>query len=67
MKKNIKKDCIALGIIFGLASLGWWWVCKEFQKPPKPKEVISTRIFSENPVKIYSGAWQKGGYLEVQK
>ncbi|MCR4293607.1 MAG: hypothetical protein NUV76_12110 [Candidatus Kuenenia sp.] len=58
-----KREVIEYGTIVIFASLAWWWVSKEFQKPPAPPN----KSLSAEPVKIYQGAWRKGGYLEVQK
>jgi len=54
--KTWKREGIECILILTFAGCAWWWVGREYQKPPKTV-----------PVKIYNGAWKKGGYLEVEK
>jgi len=53
-------ECMLILIFLGYI---WWWTCREYQKPPKTVTAHAHAV----PVKIYNGAWKKGGYLEVKK
>ena len=65
--KRWKREAIEYGAILIFAMLAWWWVSNEYKKTHQEKVVSSTQEEKQKPIKIYSGIWKKGGYLEVQK
>ena len=67
--KKLKKEAIKYGSILIFATLAWWWVSCEWAKPPHrvSKQPSGVSQAQEKPIKIYSAAWKKGGYLEVRK
>ena len=65
--KSWKKELIECVAIIVFATLSWWWVFSQYGKSHAVRVEKKVMSQMEKPIKIYSGAWKKGGYLEVQK